>query len=155
MKPIRAIIVLSAILFISSFSNKLFAQNDSHAAAHPTVVKGSSTILIDKAMTDTGLVNKKFRILEYVMAPGQFDTVAHRHGAEVFIYVAEGSIEHLLGNEKPTVYTQGQVLHEPPYSLHVYTRNTSTTTAAKLLITYVYTDGPKAPIFIREYPLKK
>jgi quercetin dioxygenase-like cupin family protein len=155
MKQTRVIIVFPIILLISFFSTDVYAQSDAHAAAHTPVAKGSNIVLIDKALTDSGLVNKKFRFSEYVMAQGQADTVAHRHGAEVFIYVIEGAVEHLLGNEKPVIYTQGQVLHEPPYSLHVFTKNLNLTTPAKLLITYVYTDGPKAPIYIREYPVKR
>ncbi|MEI9943418.1 MAG: cupin domain-containing protein [Chitinophagaceae bacterium] len=155
MKNTRRIIVFSAILFTSFFVTNTFAQSDPHAAMHAPVAKSSNTRLIDKALTDSGLVNKRYRVNEYIMAPGQADTIAHRHGAEVFIYVIEGTIQHRLGNDQPITYTKGQVLHEPPYSLHVFTKNLSATEPAKLLITFLYTEGVDAPKFIREYPVKK
>jgi quercetin dioxygenase-like cupin family protein len=156
MKNTRRIIVFSAIMFISFFAVNSFAQSDPHAAMHAPTAKTVTNRLIDQALTDSGLVNKKFRVIEYILAPGHADTISHRHGAEVFIYVIEGSIQHRLSSNEPIMtYSKGQILHEPPYALHTLTKNLSATEPAKLLITFLYTDGAGAPKFIREYPVKK
>jgi quercetin dioxygenase-like cupin family protein len=143
------------VLFSVGFINDTFAQADPHTAMHAPVAKTITNRVMDKALTDTGLINKKLLALEYTFAPGYIDTISHRHGAEVFIYVVEGTLEHRLGKNEPIIFKKGQMLHEAPYALHTLTKNTSNTEPLKLLITFVYTNGPNAPKFIREYPVKK
>jgi quercetin dioxygenase-like cupin family protein len=75
--------------------------------------------------------------------------------AEVFIYVLEGSFEYRLGKNESKIYTKGEVIHEAPYSLHTLSKNPSTTEHTKLLLMFLFTDGPGAPLLIKEYPDKK
>ena len=133
--------------------NAVAQKDSSHSKMHKSSAKNSFVEIFSKALTDSGLVNKKVRISELTMLPGHSDTISHRHGAEILIYVLEGSFEYRLGNNEPVLYTKGQVLHEAPYSLHTLTRNPSRTETAKLLLTFIHTDG--APLYIREYPEKK
>src|SRR5690606_10087915 len=124
-------------------------------AMHAPVTKVITNRVMEKALTDSGLVNKKIRIIEYTFPPGHTDTISHRHGAAVFIYVSEGTLEHRLGENETLTFKKGDMAHEMPYSLHTLTKNASTTEPLKLLITFLFTDGPGAPLYIREYPLKK
>jgi len=150
------LITLSAVTLITFFAVNVFGQTqNSHAEVHASTIKTTWIPIFNKALTDTGLINKKFNVYEWTLAPGFTDTTSHRHVAEVFIYVVEGSIEHQSGKNEPTILKKGQILHEPPYSLHSFTKNASTTEAAKLLVMFLYTDGPGAPIYLREYPQKK
>lgn len=100
-------------------------------------------------------MNKKIRISEDIFPPGYADTISHRHAAEVFIYVIKGTLEHRMGKNEAKIYTEGQIVHEPPYTLHSLTKNPSTTDPLKVLILFLYTDGPGAPKTIKEYPVKK
>lgn len=97
--------------------------------------------VLTQALSDSGLVNKDMRIIQYGVPPGHVDTMAHRHPGELFVYVQEGAIEYRLADQEPVLYTAGQVLYEPPYSLHTLFRNPSPTTATKLVLIYVATRG--------------
>ncbi|HEY0056217.1 MAG TPA: cupin domain-containing protein [Pedobacter sp.] len=149
------LISFSVALLVSVFASNVFGQSKNAHEMHASDTKTSWKLIMSKALTDSGLVNKKIQASEYILAPGHADTVTHRHAAEVFIYVVEGSIEHRrAGNAPTTILQKGEILHEMPYSLHSLTRNPSATEAAKLFIMFIYTDGPGAPRFLREYPKK-
>jgi quercetin dioxygenase-like cupin family protein len=148
MKNLIRTTIFLVMMFTLFFTADVFAQQ---APVAKTIVNR----LLDKALTDSGLVNKKIRISESTFAPGYIDTISHRHAAEVFIYVVEGTLEHRMGKNESVIYKKGQILHEPPYTLHSLTKNPSTTEPVKVLITFLYTDGPNAPKTIREYPVKK
>jgi quercetin dioxygenase-like cupin family protein len=155
MEKISTLCIITACLLITLSTSSVFGQK---VRSHCTV-SSNSTIdktwveIINKALTDSGHVNKGFRMIEYTLAPGHNDTISHRHGAEIFIYVVKGSFEYRLRKENPILLTEGQVIHEPPYSLHTLTRNPSTTDSTKLLLNVVYNNG--SPFYIREYPEQK
>ena len=147
---------LSAIMLITLFTASAFAQSEhSHGNKKSSSVKTSWVNVFAKNLTDSGLVNKKMTLHEFTLAPGYTDTTSHRHGAEVFIYVLEGEFEYRLGKNESKVYKKGEVVHEAPYSLHTLAKNPSKTEPTRLLLTFLFTDGPKAPIYIKEYPDKK
>jgi quercetin dioxygenase-like cupin family protein len=155
MKTINSLTLIATCIIVTfSSSNVLGQKTRSHCTVSSnTSVDKTWVEIINKALTDSGHVNKGFRMIEYTLAPGHNDTISHRHGAEIFIYVVKGSFEYRLRKEKPVLLTQGQVVHEPPYSLHTLTRNPSSTDSTKLLLNVVYNNG--APFYIREYPDKK
>lgn len=155
MKIIIKTISCFLVLLIYTFVSNSFGQADPHAGMHAPVKKVITNRLMDKALTDEGLVNKKISMIEYTFPPSYTDTISHRHVAEVFIYVSEGTLEHRLGKDETITFKKGDMLHEMPYALHTLTKNASTTEPLKLLITFLYTEGPGAPLYIREYPLKK
>jgi quercetin dioxygenase-like cupin family protein len=140
--------IFLVMMFTLFFTIDVFAQQ-------APVAKVIVNRIIDKALTDSGLINKKIRFTEDTFPPGYADTISHRHAAEVFIYVVEGTMEHRMGKNESVIYKQGQIVHEPPYSLHTLLKNPSTTEPLKVLLTFLYTDGPGAPKTIREYPVKK
>ncbi|MEJ7645308.1 MAG: cupin domain-containing protein [Chryseolinea sp.] len=155
MKKVTALCFITASILMTFYSSKVFEQKvRSHCTpSSNTSVDKTWVEIINKALTDSGHVNKSFRMIEYTLAPGHNDTISHRHGAEIFIYVVKGSFEYSLNKTKPVLLTQGQVIHEPPYSLHTLTRNPSKTDSTKLLLNVVYNNG--ASFYIREYPDKK
>ncbi len=70
------------------------------------------------------------------LAPGEVSP-AHRHNADVFAYVLEGSIiTQVEGRESQTVHA-GEVFYESPTDLHRGSRNASTTEPATLLVFFV------------------
>lgn len=154
MKKLIKTISCFLVLLISTFASNSFGQTYPHAGMHAPVTKVITNRLMDKALTDTGIVNKKISVIEYTFPPSYTDTISHRYVAEVFIYVS-GTLEHRLGKDEIITFKKGDILHEMPYALHTLTKNASTTESLKLLITFLYTDGPGAPLYIREYPLKK
>ncbi len=77
--------------------------------------------------------------------PGGSDPV-HRHNADGFIYVLEGSVVMQVKGGKEVTLTPGQSFYEGPEDVHVVGRNASNTKPAKLLAVLVKDRG--APILV-------
>ena len=92
------------------------------------------TPLMTKYLPD---VSGKEGLVETVLlSPGEV-VPAHRHNADVFAYVLEGSIiTQLKGGTPQTIHT-GEVFYESPSDIHVDSRNASKTQPAKLLVFFV------------------
>jgi len=77
--------------------------------------------------------------------PGSSDS-AHRHNANTFVYVLEGSIVMQVKGGKPVTLTPGQTFYEGPEDVHVVSRNASKTKPAKFLVLLVKDKG--APVLV-------
>jgi quercetin dioxygenase-like cupin family protein len=75
--------------------------------------------------------------------PGSTDPI-HRHNANAFIYVLEGSIVMQLRGGKEVTLTPGQTFYEGPDDVHVVGRNASKTQRAKFVVVFVKDKG--APV---------
>jgi len=82
-------------------------------------------------------------VVEY--PPGNKDPI-HRHNANGFIYVLEGSVEMQVEGGKPVTLNPGQTFYEGPEDVHVVGRNASSTQPAKLLVFFVKDKG--APVLV-------
>jgi quercetin dioxygenase-like cupin family protein len=77
--------------------------------------------------------------------PGGSDPI-HRHNAEAFVYVLEGSVVMQVKGGKQVTLTPGQTFHESPADVHVVSRNASTTQPAKFVVFLVKDKG--APVLV-------
>ena len=77
--------------------------------------------------------------------PGSVDPI-HRHNANGFIYVLEGTIVMQVRGGKETTVTAGQTFYEGPDDVHVVGRNASKTKPAKFVVFFVKDKG--APLFV-------
>jgi quercetin dioxygenase-like cupin family protein len=77
--------------------------------------------------------------------PGSSDP-AHRHNANAFVYVLEGSIVMQVKGGKPVTLTPGQTFYEGPEDIHVVSRNASKTKPAKFVVLLVKDKG--APVLV-------
>ena len=77
--------------------------------------------------------------------PGSIDPI-HRHNADAFVYVLEGSIVMQVRGGKEVILTPGQTFYEGPEDVHVVGRNASQTKPAKFVVFLVKDKG--APIFV-------
>ena len=77
--------------------------------------------------------------------PGSVDPI-HRHNANAFVYVLEGSIVMQVKGGKEVTLTPGQTFYEGPEDVHVIGRNASKTEPAKFVVFLVKDKG--APVFI-------
>jgi quercetin dioxygenase-like cupin family protein len=82
-------------------------------------------------------------LVEY--PPGSSDPI-HRHNADAFVYVLEGSIVMQVRGGKETTLTPGQTFYEGPEDVHVVGRNASQTKPAKFLVFLVKRKG--APVLV-------
>jgi quercetin dioxygenase-like cupin family protein len=77
--------------------------------------------------------------------PGSSDPI-HRHNANGFIYVLEGSIVMQVRGGKEVTLTPGQTFYEGPEDVHVVGRNASPTKPAKFVVFFVKDKG--APVLV-------
>jgi quercetin dioxygenase-like cupin family protein len=78
-------------------------------------------------------------------APGWSDPV-HRHNAQAFICVLEGSIVMQVKGGEEVTLTPGQTFYEGPDDVHVVGRNASGTKSAKFLVFMIKNKG--APVLV-------
>ena len=77
--------------------------------------------------------------------PGSVDPI-HRHNANAFVYVLEGTIVMQVRGGKEVTLKPGQTFYEGPDDVHVVGRNASKTKPAKFVVFLVKDKG--APVFV-------
>ena len=107
-------------------------------AQQPEVV-----VLMSKDLTD--IPGKEVSMITVEYPPGGSDPV-HRHYADAFVYVLEGSVVMEVKGGKEVTLTPGQTFYEGRDDVHVVGRNASTTRPAKMLVLLVKDKG--APILV-------
>ena len=93
----------------------------------------------------TNMPGKEVLMITVEYPPGWSDPV-HRHNAQGFIYVLEGSVVMQVRGGKEVTLTPGQTFYEGTDDVHVIGRNASTTKPAKLLVFLVKNKG--APVLV-------
>lgn len=88
---------------------------------------------------------KEGLMITVVYPPGASDPI-HRHNADAFIYVLEGSVVMQLKGGKAVTLTPGQTFYEGPKDVHIVGRNASDTQPAKFIVFLVKNKG--APLLI-------
>ena len=130
-KVLFPLLALSSVLAVSGVQ----AFSSAHGQA------GTVTRLMTKDLPD---VPGKEGMIETVdFAPGEVSQ-PHRHNADLFVYVLEGSIVTQLKGGSPQTVHAGDVFYESPTDVHSVSRNASETQPAKLLVFYVKAKGDSA-----------
>jgi quercetin dioxygenase-like cupin family protein len=101
------------------------------------------TQLVSKDLPD--VPGKEGLMLTVEYPPGASDPI-HRHNANAFVYVLEGSIVMQLRAGKEVTLTPGQTFYEGPDDVHVIGRNASQTKPAKFVVFLVKDKG--APVLV-------
>ena len=108
------------------------------AACTANAGTGTASTLVAKDLVD---VPGKEGMVELVnFAPGE-SSERHRHNADLFVYVLEGTVVTQLEGEAPKTLHAGEVFTESPTDIHVVSRNASSTKPAKLLVFFVKNTG--------------
>jgi len=61
-------------------------------------------------------------------------TPIHKHEADAFVYVIEGSIVMQLKGKKEVTVSPGETFYESPADIHLVSRNASKTKPAKFIV---------------------
>jgi len=77
--------------------------------------------------------------------PGSADPI-HKHNAQAFVYVLEGSIVMQVKGGKEVTLTPGQTFYEGPEDVHTVGRNASNTKPARFVVFLVKEKGAPALI---------
>jgi quercetin dioxygenase-like cupin family protein len=99
------------------------------------------TPLFEKNLPDFKGKQGVMILVEY--PPGASDPI-HRHNADAFVYVLEGSIVMQVRGAAEVTLSPGQTYYEGPSDVHIVGRNASNTRPAKFVVFLVKNQG--API---------
>lgn len=88
----------------------------------------------------TGIAGKEATMVTVEYAPGA-SSAAHRHNAQTFVYVLEGSVVMQVNGGKEVTLGPGQTFYESPEDVHTVSRNASATKPAKFLVLFVKQKG--------------
>ena len=114
-------------------------------SAHAQVAK--EIPLMTQILPD--LPGKEGLVETVVLSPGEV-VPAHRHNADVFAYVLDGSIITQVKGGKPQTVHAGEVFYESPTDVHIDSRNASMTQPATLLVFFVKKIGAPPTIAVRK-----
>ena len=129
------------VLFLLLAFSSVLAVSSANAQA------GKPTTLMAKDLPD---VPGKEGMMETVdFAPGEVSQ-PHRHNADLFVYVLEGSVITQVKGGSPQTLRAGEVVTESPTDIHVVSRNASDTQPARLLVFYVKRKGAPPTVLLKE-----
>ena len=101
------------------------------------------TPLMSKDLKD--IPGKEVVMITVEYAPGGSDPI-HRHDAQAFVYVLEGSVVMELNGGKQVTLKPGETFYEGPDDIHTVGRNASSTKPAKFVVFLVKKEGAPALI---------
>jgi quercetin dioxygenase-like cupin family protein len=108
-----------------------FLLAGSAGAANP----GKSEAIVHSLLSQDlpQIPGKEVSMLTVEYLPGGA-SLPHRHDAEVFVYVLEGSVIMQVDGQKAVTLGPGGTFHEGPNDVHRQSRNASATQPAKFLV---------------------
>ena len=106
---------------------------------------GKVTRLMTKDLPDVPGKEGMVEVVDF--APGEVSQ-PHRHNADLFVYVLQGSIITQVKDGSPQTVHAGEVFYESPTDLHIVRRNASDTQPAKLIVFYVKAKGTPPTVLL-------
>jgi quercetin dioxygenase-like cupin family protein len=94
------------------------------------------------------LAGKEGLMLVVEYPPGGSDPI-HRHNADAFVYVLEGTVIMQVKGGKQVTLTPGQTFYEGPDDIHIVGRNASNAKPAKFVVFLVKQAGAPALIPVK------
>ena len=129
------------VLFLLMAFSSVLAFNSASAQV------GKVTRLMTKDLPDVPGKEGMVEVVDF--APGEASK-PHRHNADLFVYVLEGSIITQVKGGSPQTVHAGDVFYESPTDVHSVSRNASQTQPAKLLVFYVKAKGTPPTVLLGE-----
>lgn len=93
--------------------------------------RGTAQPLLTQDLPD--IPGKEVVVLTVTYLPGGA-SLPHRHDADVFVYVLEGSVLMQVDGQAPVTLGPGQTFHEGPADIHRQSANASATQPAKFVV---------------------
>ena len=88
---------------------------------------------------------KEATMLLVTYPPGAKDPI-HRHNANAFVYVLEGTVVMQMRGGKPVTLHPGQTFYEDPQGIHQVGRNASNKVPAKFVVVLIKDKG--SPVLV-------
>jgi quercetin dioxygenase-like cupin family protein len=128
-----------AALFLSFVLSGATTFTSAHAGT------GTATTLMVKELPDFSGKEGMVELVEFT--PGEVSQ-PHRHNADLFVYVLEGSVVTQVKGQAAQTVNAGGSFYESPTDLHIVSRNASATQPAKLLVFYVKDKGAPPTVLL-------
>ena len=135
----KSVTYLLFVLILIFFDNRTYAQHNHDSTARSAQLEFAP--VLDTFLSDPELNKFQFQSSLMTVPPTLVDTVAHRHDADLFGYVIEGTIEVGLSYKKPTTFKAGQMFREKRNVVHSLLRNPDNVTPAKVLLIFIIKEG--------------
>jgi quercetin dioxygenase-like cupin family protein len=115
------------------------------AGEGPTAGEAEAEAVVASLLTKdlAGVPGKEAVMLTVEYPPGGSSS-AHRHDANVFVYVIEGSLRMQVDGEAAVTLTAGDTFYENPDDVHRVSANASTTEPVKFLVVMIKQKGKPA-----------
>jgi len=101
----------------------------------------TATPILTRDLPD--FAGKEVAISKIVYPPG-FSSPAHRHDANTFVYVLEGTMIMSVGGGQPVTLGPGQTFYESPSDVHATSKNASASEPATILVFMIKDKGKPA-----------
>jgi quercetin dioxygenase-like cupin family protein len=108
------------------------------AVEQPAPTASRANVLLTKKLA--GMEGKEGAMLTVEVPPGA-ESPAHRHNADTFVYMIEGSMVMQVQGGQPVTLKAGQTFYESPSDIHTVSRNASLTEPAKFVVFMVKAAG--------------
>ncbi len=95
-----------------------------------------------------GIPGKEGVILTVEYPPGG-TSASHRHNANTFVYVLEGSVVMQVAGGPEQTLSVGQTFYESPSDIHTVSRNASDSKPAKILVFFVKNQGAPSTVPVK------
>src|SRR4030095_4859845 len=129
------------------FGNVTFAQHNHDANARSAQLEFAP--VLNTFLSDPDVNKYQLQSSLMTVPPSLVDTVSHRHDADLFGYVIEGTVEVGLDHKDPIVFKAGQMFHEKRNVIHSLLRNPNKNTPAKVLLIFIIKEGRQG--YTKEY----
>lgn len=139
MRLTRSLVAALVLGFVVGRVPGAFAQSAAPAAAKPAST--SSLALLAKDLPN--IEGKEVTISEVTYPPG-FSSAPHRHDANTFVYVLQGTMQMQVGGGEVLTLKAGQTFYESPTDVHATSKNASATEPAKILVFMLKDKGKPA-----------
>src|SRR5580765_4485478 len=120
--------------YIKTMLALIFLTAGTLAAQQPADKDAKVTPLMTKALAENP--GKEVMMITVEYAPGGTDPI-HRHNAQAFVYVLEGTVVMQLKGGKEVTLTPGETFYEGPDDVHIVGRNASSTKPAKFVVVLI------------------
>ena len=118
-------------------------------------VASSEPLTVAELMTRevAGMRNKEALMITVTYLPGGA-SMPHRHDAQVFVYVLEGSMTMQVDGSASLTIGPGQTFYEGPHDVHRISANASQTESAKILVFMIKDKGKSdsRPVALKAAP---
>ena len=141
--PITKLVLMLVCLISVTAEHREAPKKERQEASTELRRDAKVTTLFSRDLSD--IPGKEGVMITVEYPPGSTDPI-HRHNANAFVYVLEGSIVMQVKGGKEVTLTPGQTYYEGPDDVHVVGRNASQTKPAKFVVFLVKDKG--APLVV-------